>query len=241
MGYEDFLKRKIEEQRDENINFPRKVWKYISEGNKYYKSNYCSLHYYESIDKKLISGSNNRGISKQEFATQLLKLDGLGLEQTLELWAVKPETQNKNESWKKEYLETYSNGKISVDILDKIGPNSIYLNDKYELTHKPQSKTTTEKSESMKTFDFIIKCVKYQTSGFDGCLVVDKTTKVQGGSQRNTQGEIMMTIKHLASDQHKRNFIILLDGGFWDKFRLENKNKYENVIVISSDELINLV
>jgi hypothetical protein len=100
------------------------------------------------------------------------------------------------------------------------------------------SKTENEKTKGMKTFDFKIKGLPVKTSGYDGCLVVDKSTKVNGGSQNNTKSEVQKTIDHLKNDPKGRVFIVLLDGNFWEDFRNENRGKYNNVIILNSDELV---
>jgi hypothetical protein len=166
-----------------------------------------------------------------------LALKGIGLYQALDNWNIKAERQNVNESWKKEYIET--NSKVKVSILPKSKKGSLVLSESFDLIEKEGKKKQSEKSKGMKSFDLIVKDSKYpNTTGFDGILTVDKTVKVTGGSQMDTQKEIDEVIKHLSSDPQGRHYLILLDGEFWSKYVIEHQGKYPNVHITNSDELI---
>jgi hypothetical protein len=239
MDYTTFLNQKIYEQNQRNKTLPVEVWRHVSQGGDYSKTNKEKQpDWYASIEKKLINGSKNRKISRVEFAKQLLELEGLGLDQTLELWAVNSEKQNLNESWKKEYIESLKPNTLEVEILPKSGPNSLYLNEDFDIVPKPKSKKGVRDSSNLNTFDFLISGLIANTEGFDGILTVDKTTKVEGGSQKNIQDKITHTIDILGQDPKKRVFIVLLDGDFWKKFIRDYRSKYPTVFVLNSEELL---
>jgi hypothetical protein len=239
MDYKTFLNQKIHSQNQLNKNFPIKVWEYVSQGGVYTKTKKENQpDWYESIEKRLKKGSKERNISQVEYAKQLLELKGLGLDQTLELWAIKPERQNLNESWKKEYIESLKPNTYRVNILRKVGPDSLYLNEDFNIVPKPKSKRGCQDSSNLNTFDFLISGFIFNTAGFDGTLVVDKTTKVQGGSQKNVQDKIKDTVDILGQDPMKRVFIVLLDGDFWKKFIKDYRDKYPTVFVMTSEELM---
>ena len=235
MDYEKFLQGKIKGQEKENVNFPMRVWEYVVSGGVYNK-HVKDICYYQSIEKKLMKYSEEYGTSIQELCKSLIELQGVALSQTLDLWAIKPERQNFNERWKKEFIENKYNG-CRVTQLIKSGPKSLYMNDNFEINSKPKNKTQTGKSIGMKTFDFIIEGLNIKTEGYNGVLVVDKTTKVRGGSQTDVQREVLTTLIHLSKDPQNRKFMVILDGGFWVKFVNENKNKYKNIFVVNSNEL----
>jgi hypothetical protein len=234
MTYSEYHNQRIIETEKQNMDLPKKVWEFIVNGGDYNKSS-VNPKYYESISKKLDKYSKEEKISKKELCHELLKLDGLALKQVLILWAIKPERQNLNEIWKSDFIkETYN---YDVSILNKMGPDSLYLDEEFNISPKIVNKGQTyEKSNNgMKSFDFIIKGWKYSTDGFDGILTVDKTTKVTGGSQNDIMREVLATVNHLSKDPKKRNYLIILDGSFWEKFLNEMKNKYENLHFVNSD------
>jgi hypothetical protein len=236
MSYTQYHKERNNKHLEENKKFPLKVWQSIVDGNPYKKENSNGLKFFESISKKIERFSKELNLSEKKLCESLLSLEGIGLDMALNFWAVKPETQNLNEEWKKDFIE--NNSKLSVKILSKSGAKSLMLNEKFEIKKKLKKDSIYEKDQDMKTFDFLIKGLLIITEGTDGLLVVDKTTKVTGGSQKDTERETLRTIQHLSKDPKKRTFCILLDGGFWEKFRNEMKGKYENILIMTSDELI---
>jgi hypothetical protein len=123
--------------------------------------------------------------------------------------------------------------------LPKSGEGSIILSECFEFMRKRIKTTQSEKSKGMKSFDLVVKNSKYpNTKGFDGILTIDKTVKITGGSQIDTQKEVDEVINHLGNDPNKRNYLIILDGEFWFNYVLENQKKYLNVHVTTSDWLI---
>ena len=174
----------------------------------------------------------------KELCDELLKLNGIALSQVLKLWFIKPERQNLNEVWKSEFIENRYNYRVSM--LNKMGPNSLFLDQEFNITSRIVEKNQTYESSNngMKSFDFLIEGWKHKTEGFNGILTVDKTTKVTGGSQNDIMREVMATTKHLSNDPKKRNYLVILDGNFWEKFLNEMKGKYGNVFFVNSDSLI---
>lgn len=238
MNYMKYLSDKISNKENSNKTIILKIWNFILNGGNYTKKG-CKgeVEYYESVYKKLKHYSQQYNQTQVKLCSDLLTLKGIGLDQALDNWNIKAERQNVNESWKKEYIE--KNSKIKIYILPKSKKSSLVLSESFELVEKKEKKKQSEKSKGMKSFDLIIKDSKYpNTNGFDGILTVDKTVKVTGGSQMNTQKEIDKDIKHLSSDPQGRHYLILLDGKFWSKYVIENTGKYSNVHITTTDELI---
>jgi hypothetical protein len=228
--YMNFVSEQIKKQEKNNEQIVLDYWKKVSETNDYQTK-------YESLLKKLTDFSQEYNLTPQEFASNLLKLEGLGKDQTLKLWVIKAERQNLNEEWKKNYIEL--NSKMGIKLLPKSGDNSLVLNEEFKITPKKGKKSQSDKSKGIKTFDFILSGSKYpNTKDLNGILVVDKTVKVTGGSQIDVQKEIDNTISHLSNDPLKRKYLILLDGAFFYKYVQENKNKFDNIYFSTTDELI---
>jgi hypothetical protein len=233
-----YLSEQISYQEHLNKQIVLNIWKYIANGGKYTKKDVKNhVDFYESIFKKLKKYSLKYEKSFSQICSDFLSLDGIFLDQILENWNIKPEKQNKNEFWKKQYIE--ENSKIKVNILPKSEKGSLVLTESFEIFEKEKKTSQTKKSEGMKSFDMLIQNSKYpKTEGYDGILTVDKTVKVSGGSQNDVQREIDTTIKHLSMDPKKRHYLILLDGDFWSQYVIEYQNKYSNIHVTNSDLLI---
>ena len=230
-NYMKFVLKKIKEQEKNNEKIVLDYWIQVSE------TGYIGTEY-ESLAKKIINYSEEYKLTPKQLACELIKLEGLGKQQTLKHWVIKAERQNLNEGWKKEYLESES--KIEVELLPKSGSNSLYLDENFNIGPKKSKKNQSDKSKGIKTFDFYICNSKFpKTEGFDGILTVDKTVKVTGGSQMDVQKEIDNTILHLCNDPLKRKYLILLDGAFFYEYVQENKGKCENIFFSTTDELIN--
>ena len=226
-----FLSEQIKKQEKENEQIVLDYWEKVS-------NNGDLTTKYESLYKKMIYLSEEESLSPQEFANELIKLDGLGRRQSLKYWVIKAERQNLNEIWKKEYITKNSN--LELVVLPKSGKNSLHLNGEFNITSKKSKKTQSDKSKGVKTFDFVLLGSDYPTTqGFEGILVVDKTVKVPGGSQIDVQKEIDNTIDHLCNDPMDRKYLILLDGGFFYRYVQENKEKFDNIFFTTTDELIN--
>ena len=229
--YMKFLSEKIKKQEKNNEQIVLDYWKKVS-------TNGDIGTKYESLSKKIIKYSEEGNLTPQELASNLLKLEGLGKTMTLKHWVIKAERQNLNEVWKKEYIET--NSKHEVILLPKSGDSSLFLNENFNIVAKKGKKNQSDKSKGIKTFDFELLGSDYSnTKGFNGILVVDKTVKVTGGSQIDVQKEIDNTIQHLCNDPLNRNYLILLDGGFFYQYVQENKKKCNNIFFATTDELIN--
>lgn len=238
MNYMKYLSDKILDKENLNKIIILKIWNFIVGGGNYTKKG-CKdkVEYYESVHKKLKHYSLQYNQTQVELCSYLLKFQGMSLDMALDNWNIKAERQNVNEPWKKEYIEKHS--KIKISILPKSKKQSLVLSESFDIIEKEEKKKQSEKSKGMKSFDLIIKDSKYpNTNGFDGILTVDKTVKVTGGSQMNTQKEIDKDIKHLSSDPQERHYLILLDGEFWSKYVIENNGKYSNVHITTTDELI---
>ena len=238
MNYMKYLSDKISNKENSNKVIILNIWRFIVSGGNYTKKG-CKgkVDFYESVYKKLKRYSQEYNQSQIKLCSDLLALKGIGLDQALDNWNIKAERQNVNESWKKEYIET--NSKVKLSILPKSKKGSLVLSESFDLIEKEGKKKQSEKSKGMKSFDLIVKDSKYpNTTGFDGILTVDKTVKVTGGSQMDTQKEIDEVIKHLSSDPQGRHYLILLDGEFWSKYVIEHQGKYPNVHITNSDELI---
>jgi hypothetical protein len=238
MTYIKFYSDKITNKENSNKTIILRIWDFIVSGGNYTKKE-CKgkVEYYESVYKKLKHYPQQYNKTQVELCSEFLTYKDIVLDQTLDNWNIKAERQNVNEPWKKEYIEKHS--KIKIFILPKSKKNSLVLSESFDIIEKKDKKTQSEKSKGMKSFDFIIKDSKYpNTNGFDGILTVDKTVKVTGGSQMNTQKEIDRDIKHLSSDPQGRHYLILLDGEFWSKYIIEHQGKYPNVHITNSDELI---
>jgi hypothetical protein len=225
-----FLSEQIKKQEKENEQIVLDYWGKVSNTGDLTTK-------YESLYKKMTHLSEEESLTPQEFANELIKLDGLGRRQTLKYWVIKAERQNLNEVWKKEYITKNSN--LELVALPKSGKDSLHLNDEFNITPKKGKKTQSDKSKGVKTFDFVLLGSDYPiTQGFEGILVVDKTVKVTGGSQIDVQKEIDNTISHLCNDPMNRKYLILLDGGFFYQYVQENKEKYENIFFTTTDELV---
>jgi len=229
-NYMKFLSEQIKKQEKENEQIVLDYWEKVSNTGELTTK-------YESLYKKMIYLSEEESLTPQEFANELIKLDGLGRRQTLKYWVIKAERQNLNEVWKKEYITKNSN--LELVALPKSGKDSLHLNDEFNITLKKGKKTQSDKSKGVKTFDFVLLGSDYPiTQGFEGILVVDKTVKVTGGSQIDVQKEIDNTISHLCNDPMNRKYLILLDGGFFYQYVQENKEKYDNIFFTTTDELV---
>ncbi len=229
-NYMKFLSEQIKKQEKENEQIVLDYWEKVSNTGELTTK-------YESLYKKMIYLSEEESLTPQEFANELIKLDGLGRRQTLKYWVIKAERQNLNEVWKKEYITKNSN--LELVVLPKSGKDSLHLNDEFNITLKKGKKTQSDKSKGVKTFDFVLLGSDYPiTQGFEGILVVDKTVKVTGGSQIDVQKEIDNTISHLCNDPMNRKYLILLDGGFFYQYVQENKEKYDNIFFTTTDELV---
>jgi hypothetical protein len=229
--YMKFLSEKIKKQEKNNEQIVLDYWEKVS------RTGDISTKY-ESLLKKILNISDEESLTPQELASQLIELDGLGKKQALKYWVIKAERQNLNEVWKKEYIT--KNSAMDLVVLPKSGKNSLHLDSNFILTPKTGKKTQSDKSKGVKTFDFELLGSNYpNTEGFGGILVVDKTVKVTGGSQIDVQKEIDNTIQHLCNDPLKRNYLILLDGGFFYQYVQENKEKCDNIFFTTTDELIN--
>ena len=204
MSYMKHLSEQISYREHLNKQIVIAIWEFIAKGGQYTKKNTKGkVEFFESIEKKLKKFSDKYKKTQIELCSELLSYSGISLDQVLELWNIKAERQNVNESWKKDFIEKKSN------------------------------------IQGMKSFDLIVKNSKYpNTDGFDGILTVDKTVKVTGGSQMDTQKEIDEVISHLSSDPQGRHYLILLDGEFWSQYVIEHNGKYPNVHITTSDELI---
>ena len=238
MSYMKHLSEQISYREHLNKQIVIGIWKFIVNGGQYTKKNTKGkVEFFESIEKKLKKFSDKYQKTQIELCSELLSYTGISLDQVLELWNIKAERQNVNECWKKDFIEKKSN--IQVLILPKSNEGSVILSENFQFIVKKGKSKQSEKSKGMKSFDLIVKNSKYlNTDGFDGILTVDKTVKVTGGSQMDTQKEIDEVIKHLSSDPQKRHYLILLDGEFWSKYVIENKEKYTNVHITTTDELI---
>jgi hypothetical protein len=238
MNYMKYLSEQISYREHLNKQIVIKIWKFIANGGKYTKKGAKGeVEFFESIQKKLKNFSTKYQKTQSELCSEFLSYSGISLDQVLELWNIKAERQNMNEIWKKDFIE--KNSKIQVLILPKSNEGSIILSKSFEFIEKKGKSKQSEKSKGMKSFDLIVKNSKYpNTDGFDGILTVDKTVKVTGGSQIDTQKEIDEVITHLSSDPQGRHYLILLDGEFWSKYVIEHKNKYPNVHITTSNELI---
>jgi hypothetical protein len=229
-NYMNFLSEKIKKQEKDNEQIVVNYWNYVSKFGQINSK-------YESLEKKMISFSEELSLTPKSLASSLLELDGLGKNQALKLWVIKAERQNLNELWKKEYI--VNNSKINVKLLPKSGNNSLHLNENFEMTPKKGKKLQSEKSKGIKTFDLILSNSNFpNTEGFNGILTVDKTVKVTGGNQIDIQKEIDNTVIHLCEDPLNRKYLILLDGAFFYKYVQENKKKCENIFFTTTDELI---
>jgi hypothetical protein len=233
-----YLSEQISYREHLNKEIVIKIWKFIVNGGQYTKKGTKGeIEFFESIQKKLKNFSTKYQKTQVELCTEFLSYSGISLDQVLELWNIKAERQNVNESWKKDFIE--KNSKIKVLILPKSNEGSIILSKSFEFVERKGKSKQSEKSKGMKSFDLIVKNSKYpNTDGFDGILTVDKTVKVTGGSQMDTQKEIDEVISHLSSDPQGRHYLILLDGEFWSKYVIEHKDKYSNVHITTSNELI---
>jgi len=230
-NYMKFLSEQIKKKEKENEQIVLDYWKKVS-------GNGDLTTKYESLSKKMINLSEEESLSPQEFANELMKLNGLGRRQALKYWVIKAERQNLNEFWKKEYIN--KNSDLELVVLPKSGKNSLYLNGEFNITQKKNKKTQSDRSKGVKTFDFVLLGSDYPTTqGFDGILGCDKTVKVTGGSQIDVQKEIDNTIDHLCNDPMNRKYLMLLDGGFFYQYVQENKEKYDNIFFTTTDELIN--
>lgn len=238
MNYMKYLSEQISYREHLNKEIVIKIWKFIVNGGQYTKKGTKGeIEFFESIQKKLKNFSTKYQKTQAELCTEFLSYSGISLDQVLELWNIKAERQNVNESWKKDFIE--KNSKIKVLILPKSNEGSIILSKSFEFVERKGKSKQSEKSKGMKSFDLIVKNSKYpNTDGFDGILTVDKTVKVTGGSQMDTQKEIDEVISHLSSDPQGRHYLILLDGEFWSKYVIEHKDKYSNVHITTSNELI---
>ncbi len=238
MNYMKYLSEQISYREHLNKQIVIGIWEFIVNGGQYTKKDTKDkVQFFESIEKKLKKFSDRYEKTQIDLCSELLSLSGISFDQALEFWNIKAERQNANESWKKDFIEKNSN--IQVSILSKSDEGSIVLSDSFQFIEQKKKSTQSEKSKGMKSFDFIIKNSKYpNTNGFDGILTVDKTTKVTGGSQRDTQKEIDEVINHLSSDPQERHYLIVLDGEFWSEYVIEHRQKYSNVHFTTSDELI---
>jgi hypothetical protein len=227
----EFVSEKIKSQEKNNEQIVLNYWNQVSKT--------CDTSTkYESLLKKIISFSQEEFMTPQELASSLLQFEGLAKNQVLKLWVIKAERQNLNEEWKKDYIK--SNSEMVAISLPKSGENSLYLNDEFKIVPKKSKKIQSDKSKGIKTFDFLLINSQYpNTEGFDGILVVDKTIKVTGGSQIDTQKEIDSAVIHLCGDILKRKYLILLDGAFFYNYVQENRNKFDNIFFSTTDELIN--
>ncbi len=238
MNYMKYLSDKISNRENSNKTIILNIWYFIVNGGNYTKKG-CKgkIEYYDSVYKKLKHYSKQYNQTQIELCSNLLSLKGIGLDMALDNWNIKAERQNVNESWKKEYIE--KNSKIKISILPKSKKGSLVLSESFDIIEKERKTKQSEKSKGMKSFDLIVKNSKYpNTNGFDGILTVDKTVKVSGGTQMDTQKEIDEVIKHLSSDPKVRHYLILLDGEFWSSYVKEKKNKFLNIHITTSDELI---
>ena len=146
-NYMIFLSEQIKKQEKENEQIVLDYWKKVS-------SNGDLDTKYESLSKKMTYLSEEESLSPQEFANELMKLDGLGRRQALKYWVIKAERQNLNEVWKKEYITKNSN--LELVVLPKSGKNSLHLNGEFNITPKKSKKTQSDKSKGVKTFDFLL-------------------------------------------------------------------------------------
>ena len=238
MSYMKHLSEQISYREHLNKQIVIAIWEFIAKGGQYTKKNTKGkVEFFESIEKKLKKFSDKYKKTQIELCSELLSYSGISLDQVLELWNIKAERQNVNESWKKDFIEKKSN--IQVSILPKSNEGSVILSENFQFVERKRKSKQSEKSKGMKSFDLIVKNSKYpNTDGFDGILTVDKTVKVTGGSQMDTQKEIDEVISHLSSDPQGRHYLILLDGEFWSQYVIEHKGKYLNVHITTSDELI---
>ena len=225
-----FLSEKIKQQEKNNEQIVIDYWKKVANTGDISTK-------YESLQKKIITCSEEECLSYKEVAIKLINLMGFEKRQVLKYWVIKAERQNLNEKWKQEYLT--SNSSMELYLLPKSGVNSLHLSSDFKIEPRKKNKLQSDKSKGIKSFDFILKNSNYpDTLGFDGILVVDKTVKVTGGSQIDVQKEIDNTISHLCNDPLKRKYLFLLDGNFFMKYVQENKGKCKNIIFTTTDELI---
>lgn len=238
MSYMKYLSEQISYREHLNKQIVITIWEFIAKGGLYTKKDTKGkVEFFESIEKKLKKFSDKYNKTQVELCSELLSYSGISLDQVLELWNIKAERQNVNESWKKDFIEKKSN--IEVSILPKSNEGSVILSENFQFIERKGKSKQSEKSKGMKSFDLIVKNSKYpNTDGFDGILTVDKTIKVTGGSQMDTQKEIDEVIGHLTSDPQGRHYLILLDGEFWSQYVIEHNGKYPNVHITTSDELI---
>jgi len=242
MTYKEYSIRKKELQLQENLMFPKKVWEAVSKGKVYDerdKYNTTGLRYYKSIFKKIEKFSEDFRKSPQKLCEELNNLEGIGLEMALNYWVVNPGRQNLSETWKIDYLS--ENTDLEIRQKDKSGPQSVYLNSDFrfipKIVKRNSEKNLSDEASNMKTFDFEICGMGVNTLGFDGLLTIDKTTKEEGGGQKNVMKEVQSTILHLNNDPEQRKFGVILDGDYWNHYRNQIRGKYKNILVFTSDDL----
>jgi len=81
-NYMKFLSEKIKKQEKENEQIVLDYWEKVS-------NNGDLTTKYESLSKKMIYLSEEESLTPQEFANELIKLDGLGKRQALKYWVIK--------------------------------------------------------------------------------------------------------------------------------------------------------